>query len=216
MKHSYSSPILIDVYKRHGEERLPQQLENYLAQPIGRWLPKDLAGRYGQTAVAKAAGYLTEGLRSEALLQAAARAAKRLAEEFGDQPLRETVTGYEQHQERWQVKGQQLLEAQAGRLREPIEQWLAQVTDPSLFTGVLTQGERIVPRVLDKVSRRWQQKSLGQLYTGVFTQQWVEDMLPACRAFISDKLVEAASGNLSQLAENSLNKLSNCLLYTSR
>ena len=193
----------------YGEERLPQQLENYLAQPIGRWLPKDLAGRYGQTAVAKAAGYLTEGLRSEALLQAAARAAKRLAEEFGDQPLRETVTGYEQHQERWQVKGQQLLEAQAGRLREPIEQWLAQVTDPSLFTGVLTQGERIVPRVLDKVSRRWQQKSLGQLYTGVFTQQWVEDMLPACRAFISDKLVEAASGNLSQLAENSLNKLSN-------
>lgn len=207
--HRIVRDLLRENLLSYVRDRLPEQLEGWLAQPIGRWLPEDLAEQYGQTVLVKAAGYLMEGLRSEALKLAAARALKRLAEEFTAKPLKETVTGYAQHIDDWAAKGEQLLEAQLDRLQFPLEQWAAKLGDPALFTALLAQGERFVPRALDKLGQRWQQRSLGDLYTGVFTQQWVEDILPACRTFISDKLVEAAAGNLSQLAENSLNKLSN-------
>ena len=207
--HKIVQGFLRDNGLKYCRSRLPEQLNGLLDQPVGRWLPEGLVKRYGPSWETQAARYLAEGLKSDVFQQSAAQAVRRLAEAFCTQPLRESLAGYDQAQDRWAAKGQQIMETYVQRLSLPIERWIQQLENVQTFEKIMAQGDRYVPILTQKLSARWRQKPVEMLYGSVFTEQWVEEILPVCRHFISDKLVEAAAGNLSQLAENSLNSLSN-------
>lgn len=198
-------------YLSHGGE---QQLEAWLAKPIGQWLQVPLTQRYASELTHKVSDFLLADLDCDWLKNLVVKKIGDLQKTIKAQSLESTFGLDESVRRNWAVSGETKVEDWLGKKVLPLKEWLVKLDLAALLGLYLPKLDDVLLKGLSQGFAQYEQVPLVGIYQRFFTPNRVEGILPRGTVFFQEKIAVVATGQLRSLAEQSFNKLSNEAILT--